>query len=80
MIKKFRSNNGIWVNSMCWESKYIITINNIRLWTLLEFDKSKNDYKEIKSSFNNYAFLEYLKSNNIKKYFSARDEEILGEV
>lgn len=77
-VKKFYSNNCVKVSNTCYNSKYCIVIRDNKLWTLKEYDKNKDDYKEVKSSFNEWAFLDYLEKNKIRKYFSERDNQILG--
>lgn len=79
MKKEFYSNNGLSINSYEYVQKYKIEINNNKLFTLYEYDKGDyNGYKRLYSSFNGYSFLQYLKDNKIKKYFSCRDDEITG--
>lgn len=81
MKKEFYSNNGFTTRGSCWVSKYKIEIlynyyvKNCRLY---EYNKNELEYKLIHNDFNEYSFLEHLKSNEIKKYFSCRDDEITG--
>ena len=63
-------------NKIYYNSKYIININtngNYNLYTLLEYNKTLDDYKDVKSSYNKDAFIEYLKLNTIIKYFNIED-------
>jgi hypothetical protein len=59
-------------------SKYKIKKNK-NLCILLEYNTYNDDYVEKKTSFNVYSFLEYLKSNGIKKYFSFNEDELIKE-
>ena len=70
-MKKYNSNNCIKIdNSTFYVSKYIILNNNNKYFILKEYNIKSGEYKTIKDSFNYNAFIEYLKNNNIKKYFS----------
>lgn len=69
-MNKFYSNNCIKVSNCEYISKYMILNNNNKYFTLKEYNIISGEYKTIKDSFNYNAFMEYLKNNNIKKYFS----------
>lgn len=72
MIKKYYSTNYINNNN-----KYIIINNSDKLFTIKEYNKIKNDYTEIKSTFNIYAFIEYLKSNKYLKCFDIKQLDFI---
>jgi hypothetical protein len=48
----------------------MILNNNNKYFMLKEYNIKSGEYKTVKDSFNYNAFMEFLKNNNIKKYFS----------
>lgn len=72
-MNKFYSNNCIKVNNYEYISKYMILNNSNKYFILKEYNRQAENYKTIKDTFSYNAFIEYLKNNKIKKYFSEKE-------